>query len=90
MLSLIYNKKDPKGTPTIKQFLPAAVAYNIKLINRREINPRPTIKGVRMNLFVLLFARLAMHGIVYYTFSVYYRVVMSLLLREKGDRDSGG
>ena len=51
----------------VGRWLAAAVANNIKLINRREINPRPTIKGVRTNLFVLLFARLAMHGIVCYT-----------------------
>ena len=35
-------------------------------------------KGVRAILFVLLFTRLAWQGIVCYTFSVYYRAVMSL------------
>ena len=35
-------------------------------------------KGVRAILFVLLFTRLALQGIVYYTFSLYYRAVISL------------
>ncbi len=41
-------------------------------------------------MIALLFTRLALQGIVCYTFWVYCGVVMTLLLREKGDRDSGG
>ena len=64
--------------PSVKHILPAekivgrwlAAAENkrYRIIKRREINPRPTIKGVRAFLFVLLFTRLALQGVVFYTF----------------------
>ena len=64
--------------PSVKHILPAekivgrwlAAAENkrYRIIKRREINPRPTITGVRAFLFVLLFTRLALQGVVFYTF----------------------
>ena len=53
------KKKEPEGTPIIKQVLP----------------PEKEKRGTD-DLFVLLFTRLALQGIVCYTFSIYYRVVI--------------
>jgi len=51
----------------VGRWLAAAENKRYRIIKRREINPRPTIKGVRAFLFVLLFTRLALQGIACYT-----------------------
>ena len=52
----------------VGRWLAAAENKRYMQRKRREITPRPTTKGVRTILFVLLFKRLALQGMVYYTF----------------------
>ena len=68
-----------KGAPSIKQvgrWLAAAENKRYMQIKRREINPRPTTKGVR-TIRSYSFSH-ALHGIVCYTFWVYCRQKHSL------------
>ena len=58
-----------RGDTTFKKEAPRGAYYEAEFKFQKT-------KGVRTILFVLLFTRLALQGIVCYTFSIYYRVVI--------------